>query len=346
MFKCWYCGEVKPRTAFRTAEHIIPASFGGTLALSTHDVCDACQSYTGRFVDAPLARCWFAEAGRLRQRVSRSRHVPVMNYGTVAFERPERFEMFGTNGAEKVIRVTATRDGEDRAYLLASLDDAEQARARRVAKQRLPRHRVIAPWIPEDFRCEYDHELVKVLIETPQPWKCTFPFNHRDLGLGFVKMALGLACHFLGTPFVGSAAAHVLRRYLQAAHLDADSRPPVHGSAGLVNDCDAGISDCWQIPDGQNAVALLLTDGQIVFHARFFGSLGATVLLGPSAEHRATFPVTDNADGFLWILDPGTKTVTGPVRIFERLGALAVERKQRERATRSGHLPGDRSSLG
>jgi hypothetical protein len=69
---CIYCSELKAAAEF-SLEHIIPQFMGGNGAcgdIVTRDVCRRCNSLTGQFVDAPVARGFFQnsiEHGAWRQ---------------------------------------------------------------------------------------------------------------------------------------------------------------------------------------------------------------------------------------------------------------------------------------
>jgi len=241
-FTCWYCGKEKPSEA-GTDEHIFLAALGGTLELSTHNVCNSCQDKTGQ-LDAPLPRNWLVQATRLQHGVARRKRIPILNLGEIEINRPERFEVFTAKGTEKVIRVTQTRDGVNRAILwLTSTSEEAKQRALRLVDQRLESHRVIAS--PSDFQSEYDLELVKAIMST-SPWRISTKMSLSASLPVFVKTALALSCYVLGSQFVLSQEAKRLREFLWAT-VNGENPPELHGAvemgvAGSVAD-DPWVSD-------------------------------------------------------------------------------------------------------
>lgn len=319
-FVCWYCGQNLPRSAANTDEHIVLAAWGGTLDLSTRDVCDDCQNFTGRYVDAPLARSWPSEARRVALGITRGGKIPILNMGILNIERPERFEMLTTAGPEKVVRVTQTRDGEDRAFLwLTSHNKEELRRAQRVARERLSKHRVI--WNQDSLRTDYDRDLAEAIHAQQNHLRLTTTINPEAFVPGLVKIALGLACFRLGESFVSSSEAAHLRSYIQAANLPHKQRPAVNGCIGLSHEAECRVSSGWALPKDKHAVALMLAGGKIVFYGIFFERFEAIVPITSMNGHEMNFPTAHNGDGLLWLIDPKAKKVDGPEEIFARLVA-------------------------
>jgi hypothetical protein len=324
-FVCWYCGRHLPREAATTDEHIILAAWGGTLDLSTRDVCDECQDFTGKYVDAPLARNWFSESLRVGLGVARRGQIPVQNMGVINLNRSERFELFTTKGPEKVIRITKTLDGEDRAFLLlTSGDEDELLRAKRVARERLKGHRTI--WDEASIKGNYDRELATAVLTAPHPWKLRTTFSPRLIWPGLVKIALGVACHRLGSTFIESPEADRLRAYVHAARLPDEQRPQVKGTIRLKEPGQGSISSIWALPADEHGVALILNDDRIAFHGVFFDLFEATVLIAPAEAHLTMFPAAQNGDGLLWRIDPKAKKVHGPEGILARFATTLRDR--------------------
>ncbi|MGE0824821.1 MAG: HNH endonuclease [Candidatus Binatia bacterium] len=320
-FTCWYCGKEKPFSEAGTAEHIFLAALGGTLELSTHNVCNPCQDKTGK-LDAALPRNWLVEATRLLHGVARRKRIPILNLGEIELNRPERFEIFSAKGAEKVIRITQTRDGVNRAILwLTSTSEEAKQRALRLVNQRLKGHRVIAG--PSDFQSEYDLELVKAIMST-SPWKISTKMSLSAPLPVFVKTALALSCYILGSQFVLSQEAKRLREFLWAT-VNGEDPPELRGAmemgmGGSVAD------DPWRVGPVRHSVALTFLNGWVLFHMTVFNLFKAIIKICPAEPYLDRIPSQENLDGWVWLVDPVAKKIEGPLRAFDRMVEALKER--------------------
>ncbi len=71
MKTCIYCNKEKDDSEF-SLEHIFPDALGGALLpdaiFKTNDVCIACNSTSGLFIDGPFIKNWFLTNDELRRR--------------------------------------------------------------------------------------------------------------------------------------------------------------------------------------------------------------------------------------------------------------------------------------
>ena len=321
-FTCWYCGKEKSRSEADTIEHIFLAALGGTLELSTRNVCNLCQDRTGR-LDAALPRNWLVEATRLLKGVARRGRIPIWNMGEIELNRPERFELFSAKGAEKVFRVTRTRDGVNRAILwLTSASEEGKQRACRLVDQRLGGHRVIAS--PSDFQSEYDLELVKA-IKSTSPWKIRTTMSLSAPLPVFVKTALALSCYTLGERFVLSQEAERLREFLWAT-VNGEDCPELRGTVGMIEVGSSVADDPWSVGPMRHSVAITFLNGRVVFHMAVFNLFKATIEICPAEPYLDRMPSQENLDGWVWLVDPVAKKIEGPMRSLERIVEVLKER--------------------
>lgn len=324
-FICWYCGQPKTRSEATTDEHIFLASLGGTLELSTRDVCDSCQKATGK-LDESLPRNWFVASRRIQGGIARRGKIAIHNMGTLSIDRSEKFVVYSAGGPEKVISVTQTTDGTNRAILWFTADDnQQQVRAKRIVKERLNGYRILAS--QDDCKSEYDLELFSALL--PNPWN--FIAMLSDPTVVFVKTALALSCQVLGSRFISSPEAEQLRDFLWATNKN--GYPSKLYPKLKFFEANSLADDIWGTAPHAHSIALITLDGFIDFHMTVFDIFCATIRICPFADYGDLMPSANNMDGYLWIIDPAKKQINGPLKALQRMSVVLLSKSTLEKIT-------------
>jgi hypothetical protein len=133
---------------------------------------------------------------------------------------------------------------------------------------------------------------------------------HREI----VKMALGLACMTFGDAFTTSAAAEKLRTFLREDDAEQRATMGLHGFVGLGDAATPVLSKGWHPGGDEHLFALVESDGRIVFVANLFGRFENFVEI--SRESTLMGKLSGALmKGVCWLVDPETKTTSGPTPI-------------------------------
>ncbi|ADI00993.1 HNH endonuclease [Syntrophothermus lipocalidus] len=212
MFRCIICLKDLPDEV-ASQEHIFPEALGGTLVI--HEVCRACNSRLGRFVDDPLVNNWLMQAKRMMLRLpGKSGRVPnPLEKGVLANEPgvKVRYE-FDADGKPQRLYVIpqvkkVTVEGKERVHII--LDKSEEDRLPEILEKIAARHAKVGNgYTPVQIgRREVitEHPLIEQKI-------C---FNLWDWQRGILKIAYELAYKELGPRYLADPAAAKIRALLQ-----------------------------------------------------------------------------------------------------------------------------------
>ncbi|HHW41588.1 MAG TPA: HNH endonuclease [Syntrophomonadaceae bacterium] len=195
-------------------EHIFPKALGGTQVI--REVCQACNSHLGRFVEEPLINNWLMQAKRMLLRLpGKSGCVPNPLERGVLVDEPEvkvRYE-FGADEKAKRLYVIPqvkkeTVDGEERIRIILNKSD----------ENKLPEilERIATRYVAKTGKSCTLNQISRreVIVEHPQI-KQDVCFNLWDWQRGILKIAYELAYKELGTRYLDDPAAAKVRAMLQ-----------------------------------------------------------------------------------------------------------------------------------
>ena len=254
-FRCSYCGDEKDRVP-RSVEHPLSQTLGGR-GWSVREVCDECNGYAGREVDAPFARqtwmVWF-----------RHRHL-VVNAQRKVPAAPRVIGRLKPTG-ERVLTVM-DRTG----WYIESLPERSKARTLGSSRKNLgPEITLAAP-----TRALIDDAEVEVeWTHDPTLW----PRFGAKVGLGFGR-------ELLGAGWLDSPSARYLRAVLFSRQAP---RPPSYGPLGSVSQAVAG-SDVAGLFLGAPEHVVWVTNAEdgAVLDLVLFGDQRYTVPLGGTVAPEA-----------------------------------------------------------
>lgn len=312
-FVCFYCGNLKPGVE-SSDEHIVPSCIGGNRNVTlTDQVCDQCNSFMGDNVDRPFCRDWFIEASRLLAGVGHRGKRPTSFMGELDWGRPERVSVFLLEGGANIFVIEGT-DGQRRLAIGLDENKSEMVElVQKTIKKKFPGLPVVND---ASTHTQYDLELANAVIATggrlPLKFEVSLVAWHREI----VKMALGLACLQLGTPYIGSPGATILRKFLHENDPNLRDNIQLHGHAGLSPHLTPSLTKFWHPGGDEHLFALISTGDKIAFVANLFGKYENLVEVDMTGAFHALLPGT-SLKGVCWLVDPEAKATRGPLALEE-----------------------------
>lgn len=302
--RCMFCLKDRPESL----EHVFPLAIGG--CLTTLRVCEPCNSFLGREVDAGLTDNVLMVLRRSQLGlVGNSGKVPdpfstIFRHGTLA-ERPDHRVVVQFNPKERKLDVrllhhesTVTlADGREVKQILV---DASDAASLRKILQRERKRAGLPPATPE----ELEKELANVerrTLEHPSV-KHSVEINEGGLRRGILKIVYALAFLWLGEEYLDDPIATQLR----AAILTGEERSlgDIRGEITGAQDCDA--FHFWSPNKDMHFAYTTCTEQGIVLCVRIFDFAAARIIVAADPRMYVTAGRADSRLRFLAI-DPRTR---------------------------------------